>query len=406
MARKNMSVARVEAYGKGSISIRERHNERKNEAYANESVRTEMSHLNVHFKKPDSTYSQTLEKMIEENVVSVRGLREDAKIYNELVFDINSEYFEENGGYEYAKEFFEEVYHFAEKEMGSEYIISAVMHADEKNEGLSLLKGKDVYHYHLHVIALPVVEKEICNSKRCKDKELIGKVKEVIHQISHSKKWVYLPSLDEKGEPKLSKNGKPILIPSYSLLQDRFFEHMQNAGYKDFERGKKGSTAEHLTTTQYKVQQELLTHQMLREMNEDLRIEGSQLEQNISELKPIKEVFDDIDAVGKKTITGKIQLSEDEYEKLKSLAKEGITSRKVIEQQKDEISRLKTVFYKLKELYDNLVEEIKPYREALFVAPQKVKEFLKEIFSKPEKQEQNRWDISIQKPKKKDDFER
>jgi len=48
------------------------------------------------------------------------------------------------------------------------------------------------------------------------------------------------------------------------------------------------------------------------------------------------------------------------------------------------------------------------YREALSVAPQKVKEFLKEIFSKPEKQEQNRWDISIQKPKpkKKDDFER
>jgi hypothetical protein len=153
---------------------------------------------------PESTYSQTLDKMVDEQTVSLRGLREDAKIWNEMVFDVNSEYFEAHGGYEFAKKFYEQAFHFAEKEMGSQYIISAVMHADEKNEGMSLLRGRDVYHYHLHVIALPVVDKEVRYSKRCKDMSLIGTVKEVVHQVSHSKKWEYIPSLDENGEQNQS----------------------------------------------------------------------------------------------------------------------------------------------------------------------------------------------------------
>ena len=35
------------------------------------------------------------------------------------------------------------------------------MHADEMNTALSDQLGHPVYHYHLHVVALPVVEKEI-----------------------------------------------------------------------------------------------------------------------------------------------------------------------------------------------------------------------------------------------------
>ena len=47
-----------------------------------------------------------------------------------------------------------------------------------------------------------------------------------------------------------------MLIPSYSLLQDRFFEHMRNAGFKDFERGVRGSTTQHLSVLDYKIQQD------------------------------------------------------------------------------------------------------------------------------------------------------
>ena len=43
------------------------------------------------------------------------------------------------------------------------------MHADERNRAMSEALGEDVYHYHLHVVYIPVVEKQILWSKRCKD---------------------------------------------------------------------------------------------------------------------------------------------------------------------------------------------------------------------------------------------
>ena len=54
----------------------------------------------------------------------------------------------------------------------------------------------------------------------------------------------------------LNAKGKKILKSSYSVLQDDFFNFMRNAGYTDVERGECGSTEEHLTVTQFKVQAE------------------------------------------------------------------------------------------------------------------------------------------------------
>ena len=93
--------------------------------------------------------------------------------------------------------------------------------------------GEDVYHYHLHVVYIPVVEKQILWSKRCKDEALRGTVKETITQVSRSKKWDSKPLLDENGNPMLNANGKKILKSSYSVLQDDFFHFMRNAGYLD-----------------------------------------------------------------------------------------------------------------------------------------------------------------------------
>lgn len=95
---------------------------------------------------------------------------------------VDTAYFEENGGYDFARDFFEEAYRMAVKEAGDErYVLSAVLHADERNRGLSEALGYDVFHYHLHVVYIPVVEKEILWSKRCKDEALRGMVREIIH---------------------------------------------------------------------------------------------------------------------------------------------------------------------------------------------------------------------------------
>ena len=133
---------------------------------------------------------------------------------------------------------------------------TAVMHADERNQGMSKALGYDVWHYHLHVVYVPVVEKQILWSKRRKDPALIGTVKETVMQVSHSKKWQSRPVLNEFGEPMRTKTGKIVLKKSYSVLQDRYHDAMFAAGYTDVERGERGSTEEHLTTVQFKVMKE------------------------------------------------------------------------------------------------------------------------------------------------------
>lgn len=156
------SIVRNEAYQKKSVSIRERHNERKNQGYSNPDIVTDRSHLNVHFKTCEGSYAEAFDKMLETGTISTRGLQPDAKVIGELVFDVNTAYFDRNGGYEYAKNFFEEAYRLAVQEGGGEqYILSAVMHADERNRAFSEQLGRDGFRYHLHVVYVPVVDKEI-----------------------------------------------------------------------------------------------------------------------------------------------------------------------------------------------------------------------------------------------------
>ena len=132
----------------------QRHNEREKESYVNSDIVTEMTPFNVHYKKPNDTYENIFNKMVEDKIISTRGLKADAKKYGELIFDVNSAYFFNHGGYEFAKKFYEDAYKAAiEIVGGEEYIISAVMHADERNKAMSEALGQDVYHYHLHETA-------------------------------------------------------------------------------------------------------------------------------------------------------------------------------------------------------------------------------------------------------------
>ena len=254
---KNYTVARNRDLCGSDIRNAQGHNERQNETYSNEDIVPERTTFNVHFKQPIAGYSEMFDQMEQAGTISTRGLKADATHFCEMVLDVNSAYFFNHGGYAFAKQFYADAYKAAAEIIGGEqYILSAVMHADERNRAMSDALGQDVYHYHMHIVYVPVVEKQILWSKRCKDPALRGTVKETIMQVSRSKKWASQPSMDANGQPLLSKNGKPILRPSYSVLQDRFYDHMCAAGYDDIERGQRGSTEEHLTVTQFKVQQE------------------------------------------------------------------------------------------------------------------------------------------------------
>ena len=285
------TVVRNRAYQVKSFTTVQRHNERENDEYFNGDVELERAKLNVHYKQhfkengERETYHETFTRLLEERKIVKHGTKPDAKLFCELVYDINTTYFDERGGYDFAKKYFEEAYRQAVKEIGSEdYIISAVLHADERNSRLSEQLGRDVYHYHLHVVYVPIVQKELRYRKNHKDPNLAGQIKEVIPQISQSNKW----PLRQQGE----RDGKIVTLNSYSFLQDRYHDHMRAAGFEGFERGERGSTTEHLEVLDYKIQQD--------------RIRAAELEKQITEKeKKITLLTKNLKVVEGKVLTSK-----------------------------------------------------------------------------------------------------
>ena len=112
---------------------------------------------------------------------------------------------------------------------------------------------------------------------------------------------------------------------------------MRNAGYTDVERGERGSTEEHLTVTQFKVQRE-------QERLDTLTAQADQKEQSLAQTNAVlskkerelaavqkktmltKEALihaRDLDYIGKRTFLGNYSLTEEEFSKLKKQADHG-----------------------------------------------------------------------------------
>ena len=381
------------------------HNEREKDSYSNQDIVPERTSLNVHFKAPTDDYVKMFEQMEQDKIISTRGLKPDAVKYGELLFDVNSAYFYNHGGYEFAKQFYADAYKAAVEIVGGEqYILSAVMHADERNRAMSEALGEDVYHYHLHVVYIPVVEKQILWSKRCKDESLRGTVKETITQVSRSKKWESKPILDENGNPMLNAKGKKILKSSYSVLQDDFFNFMRNAGYTDVERGERGSTEEHLTVTQFKVQAEqqrleavtgqvAQAEQSLENAKAATEKQKRKLEALQKETKTAKTLaltVQDIEAMGKKATFGNnITLTPDECRTLKDYAvssfaekAEKIKYKQKFEQAEKSAKTWKQRYDALHEQYQELKKKAQPFLDALEIASERVRAFLDVVLSK------------------------
>ena len=384
-----------------AVGNTQQHNEREKDSYRNPDIIPQRAAWNVHFKKPTASYTDLFAQLETAGTISTRGLKPDATHYCELVFDVNSAYFDNHGGYEFAKQFYEDAYKAAVQIVGGEqYILSAVMHADEINRAMTEALGREVYHYHLHVVYVPVVEKQILWSKRCKDKALVGTVKETVMQVSRSKKWASKPLLDDAGKPVLQKNGKPVLKKSYSILQDDFFNYMRNAGYTDVERGERGSTEEHLTVTQFKVQREqerldTLTAQIdqkeqhLTQTNKTLSKTEKELAAIQKKAAVTKDALihaQDMESLGKRTLLGNYSLTEDELSALKKQVAHGYVVDVENRQLKQQLAAAKRDCAEWQARYRDLRNDVQPYLNALRHAPERVRNFFENLLSqKPER---------------------
>ena len=356
-----------------AVGNTQQHNEREKDSYRNPDIIPQRTSWNVHFKKPTASYTDLFSQLETAGTISTRGLKPDATHYCELVFDVNSAYFDNHGGYEFAKQFYEDAYKAAVQIVGGEqYILSAVMHADEINRAMTEALGREVYHYHLHVVYVPVVEKQILWSKRCKDRALVGTVKETVMQVSRSKKWASKPLLDD-------------------------------AGYTDVERGERGSTEEHLTVTQFKVQREQerldsLTAQIdqkeqhLTQTNKTLSKTEKELAAVQKKVTLTKEALihaRDLDYIGKRTFLGNYSLTEEEFSKLKKQADHGYMMDVENRRLKEELSTAKKEAVRWSNKYHDLWYDVKPYLDALHRAPELVRGFLEKILAPKQERTMN-----------------
>ena len=258
-----------------------------------------------------------------------------------------------------------------------------MLHADERNSHLSEKLGKDVYHYHLHVVLIPVIEKQVRWSKRCKNPELVGTVKESFLQVSHSKKWA-----------SEIVDGKQ--VKSYSLLQDRYYAHMVAAGFDGFERGERGSTAEHLEVLDFKIKQDKQRADELQDSIAKCEKTERQLEQSIkqkqgelSEVKAkihtTKTTHEDLEKMASAAPfphKGKVLLAEKDWAKAKKLAGQGVDAPQIIAKFNEEFLAHKDTKAALKEKQGHLhasdkkvaalkmeLQELRPYKVALELLP-------------------------------------
>ena len=199
------AIIRNKNYKKENLAGIYKHNERKNTNYSNKDINKNNSIKNYSIKKCNTTYSNALKILIQENNLQGRIIK-TTNVVCELIFTSDKEYFERIGEEE-TKRYFQTAYNFVAnyKNLGEKYILSAKIHNDESTP-------------HMHLVFIPVVH--------TKDR----KTGQPIEKIACSEYW----------------KGKD----SYRQLQDNFYKYIKENGF-DLERGKTNKV-EHLSTEKLK----------------------------------------------------------------------------------------------------------------------------------------------------------
>ena len=193
------AIIRNANYKKDNLAGLYKHNERKNTNYSNKDIDKNRSSKNYSIKQCNTTYSNAIKKLQEENNLQGRIIK-TTNVACELIITSDKEFFKAIGEEE-TKRYFRTAYNFVAnyKNLGEKYILSAKVHMDESVP-------------HLHLVFVPVVHK--------KDKT----TNKQIDKIACSEYW----------------KGKD----SYRELQDKFYKYITDNGF-NLERGKT-SNSKHL----------------------------------------------------------------------------------------------------------------------------------------------------------------
>ena len=149
--------------------------------------------------------------------------------------------------------------------------------------------------------------------------------------------------------------------------------------YTDVERGKRGSSEEHLTVAQFKTECEQKRLAVLERQVEKKGQALQKIEQETKMRNVIYQSYSEIDNMGRRTFTGKLELTQQESERLKRLAKNGIAADSEVADLKRQLQSARRDAQIWKQRYEELKEQTKDFLAAIKKAPERVKTFISKI---------------------------
>lgn len=241
-------VFREEGITLGQSGRRYGHNERCLDSYNNGNINFALSGNNYYFKKPNGTYEEMFQIMLEKGEISTKGLKKDgsSKVLSEIIVGVNREYWQGKSQEEIIR-FFKAAYDYIESRFGKNQILSAVIHADEVSD--------EKISYHMHVIAIPTTEeRKRYYTKRSKEyRELAEKVGE--KNIKKNDPRLLKSTERQVGRNRFfesTRDEQHRITYSYSVWQDEILKAVKAAGFTDIHRGNANQKAVHLHPAAYK----------------------------------------------------------------------------------------------------------------------------------------------------------
>lgn len=144
------------------------------------------------------------------------------------------------------------------------------------------------------------------------------------------------------------------------------------AGYHDIHRGERGSSEEHLTVTQFKVEREQERLADLTEQTQEKAAEAAALDKLIEKTKQKKVYIESIDKIEAKPVMlspSRVSLEKSEYETLSTAAKKYYAQekkesklQKLLDAANRKIDELKAVISSLREQVASLTAELSKYK--------------------------------------------
>ena len=308
-------VLHMDKFKKEAVRGIQNHNQRERQSHSNPDINYDKSHLNYDLHNNHKiNFSKTIEQRLDELDLK-KAIRHDAVYMCGLVVSSDSAFFEKKSD-KTTREFFEACQEFLTKFVGKENVIAASVHLDEKTP-------------HMHFTHVPV-----------------------------------------SNDGRLNAN-KIYTRASLKKLQSDLPKYLQNRGFI-IERGveqEKGSAKKHLTTRDFKQQQEALAN---------LKLEIEKARQNLAAIQKEEKnlttelaVVENLAHEARRELESKIVLpkpglivSKSTYTealKIIGLQKKALADQGIIEHQNKQLwqeqSKIDSVIQSIREKYDREVEK-------------------------------------------------